>query len=77
MGDGGDCGCGGLGVTAARQIVARLRKTEKEENDLMAKLERGCKKFDRSNRGALKVDDYFNVVRIQNGIEITKDEVTA
>jgi hypothetical protein len=64
-----------LGVSAVRQIVARLRKSEKEEDDLVAKLERSCTKFDRTKTGSLTVDEYFNVVRIQNHVEISKDEV--
>lgn len=52
-----------LGVPAVRQIVCKMRKGEKDEMEMAAKLERGCAKFDRANRGALTIDEYWNVCR--------------
>ena len=64
-----------LGVPAVRQIVSKMKKGEKEEVEMAAKLERSCAKFDRAKRGALTVDEYWNVCRVQNGIDVTKDDV--
>ena len=65
-----------LGVPAARQVIGRLHKSAQEENSLLEKLEKSCVKFDHRNRGGLKVDEYYNVIKLQNGIDITKSEVT-
>jgi len=64
-----------LGTPAVRQILARLSKSEKEENALVEKIEASCKKFDHRGKGSLTVDEIFNVVKLQNGIDIGKDEV--
>ncbi len=42
---------------------------------LVEKIESSCKKFDHSHKGSLTVDEYFNVLKLQNGIDISKDEV--
>ena len=65
-----------LGVPAARQVIGRLHKSAQEENSLLEKLEKSCVKFDHRNRGGLKVDEYYNVIKLQNGIDITKSEVS-
>lgn len=64
-----------LGVPAVRQVVGRLGKSEQEEQQLIDKLAKSCRKFDRSGTSSLTVDEYFNVIKLQNGIDITKDEV--
>ena len=66
-----------LGVPAIRQILARLNKNEAEEKELINKIERNCRKFDHSSKGALRPDEYYNVLKLQNGIDISKDEVKA
>ena len=66
-----------LGVPAVRQIVCKMKKNEKEEMEMAAKLERSCNKLDRANKGALSIEEYWNVCRVQNGIEVSKDEVKA
>ena len=65
-----------LGVPAVRQVLARMGKSEKDEQHLIEKIERCCKKFDHAGKGSLTIDDYFNVIRIQNNIQIDKDEVS-
>ena len=65
-----------LGVPAVRQVLARLSKAENEENALIDKLEKGCIKFDHAKKGALTADEYYNVIKLQNGIGIAKDEVS-
>ena len=42
---------------------------------LLLKIEASCKKFDHRGKGSLSVDEIFNVVKLQNGIDIGKDEV--
>ncbi len=42
---------------------------------LIEKIESSCKKFDHSHKGSLTADEYFNVLKLQNGIDISKDEV--
>ena len=36
---------------------------------------KGCNKFDHSRKGSLTSDEFYNVVKIQNAIEISKDDV--
>lgn len=64
-----------LGVPAVRQILAKESKSDAEDQKLIEKLERSCKNFDHSKKGRLTPDDFFNVVKLQNGIAISKDEV--
>ena len=39
------------------------------------KIESSCRKFDHGHKGSLTPDEYFNVLKLQNGVDITKDEV--
>ena len=36
---------------------------------------KGCNKFDHSRKGSLTSDEFYNVVKTQNGIDIAKDDV--
>ena len=38
-------------------------------------LKKGCNKFDHSRKGSLTSDEFYNVVKTQNGIDIAKDDV--
>ena len=64
-----------LGTPAVRQIIARLNKSDKEEQLLIEKIASSCHKFDHKGLGRLTADDLFNVVKLQHGIDCTKDEV--
>jgi len=64
-----------LSIPAVRQILARLAKGEKEEDELVEKLEDSCLRYDHDKKGMLTPDEYFNVLKIQNGVECSKEEV--
>ena len=64
-----------LGVPAVRQILSKESKSDAEDQKMIEKLEKSCRKFDHSRKGRLTPDDYFNVVKLQNGIPISKEEV--
>jgi len=64
-----------LGTPAVRQIIAKLNKSDKEEQLLIEKIASSCQKFDHKGQGRLTADDLFNVVKLQNGIDCSKDEV--
>lgn len=64
-----------LGVPAVRQVIYRLNKNSSDEQLVIDKLERSCRKFDHKGKGKLTVDEYFNVIKLQNGIDISKAEV--
>ena len=64
-----------LGVPAARQIVTRMNASEREKDEMVEKLERSCIKLDHSNRGAFTINEYWNIFRVQNRIDVSKDEV--
>ncbi len=64
-----------LGTPAVRQIMARLNKSDKEEQMLIEKIASSCRKFDHRGKGSLTADEYFNVLKLQHGIECSKDEV--
>ena len=65
-----------LGTPAIRQIIARLNKSDKEELILTERIASSCRKFDHRGKGCLSPDDYFNVVKLQHGVDISKEEVT-
>ena len=64
-----------LGVPAARQIVSKMNSSEREKDEMVEKLERSCNKLDHSKRGALNINEYWNICRVQNRINVSKDEV--
>ena len=64
-----------LGVPAARQIVSKMNSSEREKDEMVEKLERSCNKLDHSKRGALTIHEYWNICRVQNMINVSKDEV--
>jgi len=64
-----------LSIPAVRQILAKLAKGEKEEEELVEKLEDSCLRYDHDKKGMLTPDEYFNVLKIQNGVDCSKDEV--
>ena len=64
-----------LAIPAVRQILARLAKGDKEEEEFVEKIENSCLKFDHDKKGMLTPDEYFNVMKLQNGVECTKEEV--
>ncbi len=87
---GGDGGSGSLlGVPAVRLVLARLSRSDLEEDKMVDRLERSCRNFDhrrkkqqkgagvsaRKGQESLTVDEYFNVIKLQNGVDIGKDEV--
>jgi hypothetical protein len=64
-----------LGQSAIFQILNKKRgRPEEEKVKLAQQIESSMKKFN-NNNGRLSVDDYFNVIKLQNGIEVSKDEI--
>ena len=43
--------------------------------NLFSQIEASCTKFDHRGKGYLTVDEIFNVVKLQNGVDVSKDEV--
>ena len=68
-----------LGAPAIRQVlaVAKSDADDKQVKKIIEKIESGCNKFDHQRRGCLTTDEYYNVVKTQNGIDISKDDVRA
>merc|ERR1711981_1172280 len=64
-----------LAIPAVRQILARLAKGDKEEEEFVEKIENSCLKVDHDKKGMLTPDEYFNVMKLQNGVDCTKEEV--
>eukprot|EP00095_Tigriopus_kingsejongensis_P003503 maker-scaffold373_size192110-snap-gene-0.36 protein:Tk03503 transcript:maker-scaffold373_size192110-snap-gene-0.36-mRNA-1 annotation:"PREDICTED: calmodulin-4-like" len=66
-----------LGKSALMQIIEKQRKrwTESEKMDLTKKVESSCHRFDRRGKGRLNVDDLYNVVKLQNKIDTSKDDI--
>merc|ERR1712223_1513251 len=62
-----------LAIPAVRQILARLAKGDKEEEEFVEKSENSCLKFDHDKKGMLTPDEYFNVMKLQNGVDCTKE----
>ena len=64
-----------LGRPAVYQILSKKRgRSEEEKLKLAAKIEASCKKFN-NNKGRLSVDEFYNVIKLQNGVEVSKDEI--
>ena len=64
-----------LGTPAIRQILSRLNKSDKEEESLVNKIAGTCHKFAHQGKGKLTADEYFNVLKLQNGIDCSKEQV--
>ncbi|XP_059092908.1 uncharacterized protein LOC131888141 [Tigriopus californicus] len=66
-----------LGKSALIQLIERQRKqlSESEKMELSRKVESSCNRFDQKGKGRLSVDDLYNVVRLQNKIDTTKDDI--
>ena len=50
-----------------------MNRTEIKE--LIAKVESSCHRFDKIESGKLSVKDLYNVVKLQNKIECSKDDI--
>ena len=44
-----------LSIPAVRQILAKLAKGEKEEEELVEKLEDSCLRYDHDKKGVIKI----------------------
>ena len=65
-----------LGQPAIFQILNKKRnRPEDEKRTLAAKIEQSCYKFDHAGKGTLTVDEYYNVIKLQNKVEVSKDEI--
>ena len=64
-----------LAIPAVRQILSKMNKNDKEEEDLVEKIENSCIKFDHDKVGRLAPDEFFNVLKLQNSVDCSKEEV--
>jgi len=63
-----------LGLTAAKLIAARLNLSERDEQRLISGVEASCRRFDPRGR-SLTPDEFYNVIKLQHGIPVGKNEV--
>ena len=64
-----------LGQPAIYQILSKKRGRPDDEKRAMAvKIEASCRRFN-NNHGSLSVDEFYNVIKLQNGVEVSKDEL--
>ena len=64
-----------IGKPAIFQILSKKRgRTEEEKTQLAMKIETSCKRFN-NNNGRLSIDEFYNVIKLQNGVEVSKDEI--
>lgn len=67
-----------IGQSAITQILSSGQKkqlSDKEKKDAIAKIEAACKRFDQSKTGRLTVDDFYNVIKVQQKFECSKDDI--
>ena len=66
-----------LGVPAVRQVLAKAEgtTTPSEDDATVDKLKASCLNFDHSGKGRLSQDEFCNVIKLQNGIKISREEV--
>ena len=64
-----------LGQPAVYQILSKKRaRTAEEKKELAVKIEASCRRFN-NNHGSLSIDEFYNVIKLQNGVEVSKDEL--
>ncbi len=65
-----------LGQPAIYQIINSKKRslTEEEKKALVSKIESSMKRFN-NNRGSLTVDEFYNVIKLQHGVDVSKDEI--
>lgn len=64
-----------LGQPAVYQILSKKRaRTDEEKKELAVKIEASCRRFN-NNHGSLSIDEFYNVIKLQNGVEVSKDEL--
>ena len=64
-----------FGQPAIYQILSKKRGRPDDEKRAMAvKIEASCRRFN-NNHGSLSVDEFYNVIKLQNGVEVSKDEL--
>ena len=64
-----------LGQPAIYQILSKKRgRGEDEKRQMAVKIEASCRRFN-NNHGSLSVDEFYNVIKLQNGVEVSKDEL--
>merc|ERR1712008_594395 len=64
-----------LGQAAVYQISSKKRaRTDEEKKELAVKIEASCRRFN-NNHGSLSIDEFYNVIKLQNGVEVSKDEL--
>ena len=73
-------GC--LGVSAVDQILLawnekqpKKRLNDQEMDALREKIEASCNRYDRKERGKLTADELYNVVKMQNKVDCSKDDI--
>lgn len=65
-----------LGQPAMTQILSKLHeKTDEERKELSRQIESNLKRFDKKGKGKLTVDEYYNVIKVQNKVDTSKDEI--
>lgn len=70
-----------LGQTAIEQLIEKSQKSRKkplnrsEIKELIAKVESSCHRFDKIESGKLSVKDLYNVVKLQNKIECSREDI--
>lgn len=64
-----------LGQAALYQILNKKKgRSEEDKKALAIKIESSCRKFN-NNKGWLSIDEYYNVIKLQNGVDVSKDEI--
>ena len=67
-----------LGQTAIHQLLhskCSEGKSQSELRDFAVKIESNLRRFDKAGKGSLTVDDFYNVIKVQNGVDCTKNDI--
>ena len=66
-----------LGQTAIHQLLHSKceGKSQSELRDFAVKIESNLRRFDKAGKGSLTVDDFYNVIKVQNGVDCTKNDI--
>ena len=66
-----------LSLPAIKQVLYLTGvNTPKEEAEMTDKIQKSASRYDHSGRGELTIKEWFNVIKIQNKVDISLEKLT-
>merc|ERR1712109_271803 len=64
-----------LSLPAVRQELYLAGGTTSDEKEFSSKIQRSATRYDHTNKGELTVREWFNVIKVQNKVDISLDRL--